>query len=160
MPIKKHAVPKAGDRFGRLTVVGSYDFRSKDGRLRHRCLCRCDCGGTIEAMVENLFSGSTRSCGCVRVEDTVKRHVEGHGTAQRNNSSGYKGVSYRTRGALRWRCDLVHHGKLHMSNHATPEEAAKAYDELAIRLRGPNACLNFPEDHPNHPNRKPARRIP
>ena len=159
MPTKKHTLPKPGDRFGRLTVLETIDFRSPDGRLRHRCLCRCECGGTIEAMVENLYSGCTRSCGCVRVEDTTKRHVEGWRAAQKNNASGYKGVSYRKRGALRWVCDLVHLNKLHRSYHATPEEAADAYDELAIRLRGPNACINFPERHPSHPNRKPARKV-
>ena len=61
---------------------------------------------------------------------------------------------------LRWVCDLVHHGKLHRSYHATAEEAARAYDETAIRLRGPDTRVNFPEDHPEHRNRKPARRIP
>lgn len=156
----KHPLPHIGDVFGKLTVERVKDIRDASGRLRHFCVCRCECGKTVETNFDNLWKGRTTSCGCVRTEITVERHEKGWEAAQRKNQSGYKGVSYRQRGALRWRMSLDYKKHTYYSNHGTAEEAARAYDCLAIKLRGPTTCINFPEEHPEHPNRKPARRIP
>ncbi len=63
MPIngKPHSV-FAGDRFGRLTVVG---FSHNDKRFRRHYSVRCDCGRTKTVQGTLLRSGNTRSCGCL-----------------------------------------------------------------------------------------------
>lgn len=65
---------------------------------------------------------------------------------QSNNISGYKGVSYhRASGkymACLWKDKIHHYGGL----HATPEEAARAYDDLAREYHGEYARLNFPQE--------------
>lgn len=71
-----------------------------------------------------------------------------------DNQSGYKGVYY---GTSAWIATI---GNVYLGSFKTPEEAARAYDKRAIQLQKEFACLNFPEDHPEHPNRCPARRIP
>ena len=52
-----------GRKFGRLTVLKLLPER-KNGQLVW--LCRCECGNTIEVRKSSLFSGKTRSCGCLR----------------------------------------------------------------------------------------------
>lgn len=74
-------------------------------------------------------------------------------TARKDSKSGYKGVY---RGTSAW---IAAVGDTYIGSFGTPEEAARAYDRMAIRIQGEFACVNFPEEHPDHRNRKPARRI-
>lgn len=61
----------------------------------------------------------------------------------KNNRSGFKGVyRYRDGRFGAWiMADLVGH---HLGYHPTKEDAARAYDEAAVRLHGEFARLNFP----------------
>lgn len=59
------------------------------------------------------------------------------------NATGYRGV-YAVNG--RWVARVNLHGRTHRTRtFATPTEAAQAYDELAQRVHGEFARLNFPE---------------
>lgn len=53
--------------FGRLTVLGRTAGRANWWD------CRCECGGLKSAAAENLRRGSTRSCGCLRRENSERR---------------------------------------------------------------------------------------
>jgi hypothetical protein len=52
-----------GQRFGRLTVKCC-----AEGDGKPHWLCQCDCGNECVVVGENLRSGNTRSCGCLRRE--------------------------------------------------------------------------------------------
>lgn len=54
----------ANERFGRLTFTGT-ETRANGVR---RLLCHCDCGKDAWAILANLRSGHTNSCGCLRTE--------------------------------------------------------------------------------------------
>ena len=76
-------------------------------------------------------------------------HVVSHADNMRNrgpfknNKSGYRGVRVLVNG--RWNAAISHQGKtIHIGNFATAEEAARAWDERALLLRGANTRLNFP----------------
>ena len=65
--------------------------------------------------------------------------------APTTNTSGYKGVTYH-RGKKAWMASANHNNKAYFAGyHQTPELAAKAYDELAKKLWGDFAKLNFHE---------------
>ena len=159
MPTRKHPTPQPGERFGRLTVIRFLgDERGSTGRVRHMYECACGCGRTTTAAAGNLVSGNTVSCGCLGDERRMRGLTTGVQTALKTNRVGYKGV-YRTQDG-RWRMTFIHGKRRHVSYYASAKAAARAYDAMAIELRGPDACINFPEEHPDHLNRKPARRIP
>lgn len=65
--------------------------------------------------------------------------------ADKDNASGFKGIS-RTGGKRSpWRADIVADAiREYLGVFATPEEAARAYDAAALRLHGEFARLNFP----------------
>ena len=66
--------------------------------------------------------------------------------ANKNNTSGYKGVSWHKRNK-KWACQIKHnYKKIHVGNYATPEEAARAYDAKAKEFQGEFAYLNFPDE--------------
>ena len=64
---------KAGDIFGRLTVVGySHSAKRRDGKAGERVMnCVCECGAKIKVRTSNIKSGNTKSCGCLHSENTV-----------------------------------------------------------------------------------------
>lgn len=156
----KRIPPKPGDRIGRLTVLRNSVKRGKDGRPTKTCVCRCDCGAEVEVPIYPLLKGTVVSCGCRRREHCLEDAALGRYRAQKGNETGYKGVvRVKDRPGL-WRAQIVIGYKQHRRYAKSAMEAAALYDEMAIELRGPTACLNFPEDHPDHPNRRPARRDP
>lgn len=56
-------------RFGRGTVLSEAE-RNKAGRRVYVLLC--ECGNTYSTCMDNLKSGGTKSCGCLKV-DTMKK---------------------------------------------------------------------------------------
>lgn len=58
----------------RKTVIGT---KSRSGRW----LFKCECGSEIEAIVYNVRSGHTSSCGCLR-QETISRRNHKHGQAR------------------------------------------------------------------------------
>lgn len=94
-----------GDRYARLTVVE--EVEQQNGRRRVR-FC-CDCGNEKIALLENVRTGRTTSCGCYLMEVSTKHGMKGHpgyeswrnmiarttegGSAQRNRPN-YVGVSH------------------------------------------------------------------
>lgn len=60
----------------------------------------------------------------------------------RNNRSGYKGVHWH-KGAKKWRSQIKTNGKrIHLGYFENKNDAARAYNEAAIRLHGSFARLN------------------
>lgn len=63
---------------------------------------------------------------------------------QSNNTSGYKGVSWR-KDKKKWQARASYEGQtIRLGYFNSAEEAARAYDKEATRLFGEFAVLNFP----------------
>ena len=54
-----------GQQFGKLTVRHIHHHKGKRGQILWWCLC--ECGGSAVVTTDNLRSGNSRSCGCVRM---------------------------------------------------------------------------------------------
>lgn len=75
---------------------------------------------------------------CTRGENV--RNQAGH----RDRKSPYKGI---TKKRQRWFAHVAVNGRSYWtSGYATPEEAARAYDKIALEHHGEFARLNFPQD--------------
>lgn len=58
-----------GKRFGRLEVIApAPPIVYYNGRKRTAWSCLCDCGNVCTVVACSLKSGSTTSCGCVKIE--------------------------------------------------------------------------------------------
>jgi hypothetical protein len=75
-----------GQRFGRLTVI-----RLSYTRKNAYWLCRCDCGQITTVVRYHLVKGTTRSCGCIKVE-----RLRTHGD--------WGSIEYRTWQSIHQRC--------------------------------------------------------
>lgn len=61
---------RAGDKHGRLTVIS---HEGKDHRGKHLWLCLCDCGKNKVVVSDNLSSGKSNSCGCLKIEFLARK---------------------------------------------------------------------------------------
>lgn len=58
-------IDRTGRRYGRLTVV---EYAGKDCRGKLLWKCKCDCGNEKNVVSDNLSSGKSNSCGCLKRE--------------------------------------------------------------------------------------------
>jgi len=57
-----------GQKFGRLQVI---ERLGNDRWKKARWLCRCTCGKSVIANSGDLLTGNTKSCGCLRADNTA-----------------------------------------------------------------------------------------
>jgi hypothetical protein len=60
-----------GSVYGRLTVIGLHEQRTKSGQAQW--ICACTCGNTYIVEGRSLRSGRTKSCGCLNNEKRAER---------------------------------------------------------------------------------------
>ena len=98
---KRLPAPVIGQKFGRLEVITP--TTSERGGKKSKGfydLCRCDCGTVTPVVRAWLYSGNTKSCGCLHKEATAAASVtHGHSTAK-----GLKSKTYRAWRKMRDRC--------------------------------------------------------
>ena len=61
---------RTGDRYGRLKVIS---HKGRDHRGKHLWLCKCDCGNEKVVVGDNLSSGKSNSCGCLKAEFLARK---------------------------------------------------------------------------------------
>ena len=61
---------RTGDKHGRLTVISHV---GKDHRNKHLWLCLCECGNEKVVVSDNLSSGKSNSCGCLKDEVLARK---------------------------------------------------------------------------------------
>lgn len=99
-----------GLRFGRLIVVDEADPYKWRGRVSRRCwLCECACGRSVTVRDDSLKRGHTRSCGCLRDDETRNRMTRHGGKTSKDRLPEYEvwqALLHRSGGAqvcARWR---------------------------------------------------------
>ncbi len=88
---------------------------------------------------------------CTIEQNNANRRKRGTGHGSRTPTSQYLGVTYCRR-RKKWVSYIKHKGKSrNLGLFEIEEEAARAHDKAAWAQWGEYACLNFPEDYPDHP---------
>lgn len=63
-----------GQVFGKLRVIRKdSDFYFPSGSHSEKYLCECECGNLVVVGRKNLLSGNSKSCGCQRLDASVRR---------------------------------------------------------------------------------------
>ena len=60
------AIDRYGEEHGKLTIREYIGSRKYGGRTRRFCVAECQCGGRLEAPIEQIVRGGITSCGCLR----------------------------------------------------------------------------------------------
>ncbi len=95
---------KAGDRYGRLTVVEEEGREiGRDGSIYRRFTCECDCGKLASIRLHELRRGGVKSCGCIR-----ERH--GFSVSQGSRRTYNRWLSMRSRCLNPSHKDYGHYG--------------------------------------------------
>ena len=143
---RERSVDLTGQQFGRLTVIEP--IKNANGSIK-KWKCQCECGKITVCCRENLQSGTTRSCGCLReeirkdnmrkaihfVEGTCIERIASQKTCA-NNTTGHRGVYRRDRN--KWRASIGFQGKVYnLGSFSTYEDAVKARLDAESQLYTP-----------------------
>ena len=123
-----------GDRFSKLKVVAFVGVNKNRKRV---WLCRCDCGNLLNVVSGHLLSGHSTSCGCTRLQNSIKA------TKLSNTRHGMNGTKeYHAWSELKQRCN----------NPKEPQY--KNYGARGIKVcdRWLHSFENFYEDMGNAPD--------
>ena len=138
-----------GKRFGRLLVLEDTGRRGYHSILWR---CRCDCGKITDVPSYDLLHGRVISCGCYAAENRLKNLVPrsalgqiehtnvsklNSSQPQKNNRSGYRGVSWTQfkSGRGKWIAVInFKRTRYYLGLYDTPEEAHRAYMEAKEKL--------------------------
>jgi len=127
---------------------GGWIFCRRNGRRRkvttlqmHTFIISCPKGKQVDHINHNGLDNRKENLRiCSSMQNTHNTQI------RKNNSSGFKGVSWYKRHD-KWVAEIASHGTRHfLGYHDTPEEAARAYDAKAKELHGEFAYLNFPDE--------------
>lgn len=92
-----------GKKFGKWTVIKEVEpQREPNGHLRHRWMCKCDCGTVRTVKGRYLTSGRSCSCGCDRISKNAKRMI---------THNMYKTRIYKVWEDMKSRCDNPHNNR-------------------------------------------------
>ncbi|WP_099301876.1 AP2 domain-containing protein [Bacillus sp. Marseille-P3800] len=138
-----------GSIFGRLTALKIVGYKaSKNSNV---WLCDCSCGRQTTAYTNQLTSGDTKSCGCLKkdaekmnIDGEIRaRYVEGVSTValgrkpRKNSSTGVNGVSFDKR-SNKYVARIKLDGKSHyLGQYKTLSEAELARKEAEEKLFTP-----------------------
>lgn len=146
-----------GQQFGYWKVLNDKTIRSKTGG--RVALCQCICGTTKYVLVESLFSGHSKSCGCRRLEEmspgqskgqskgqVLMKQIHDEGLAPRyinkkinkNSTTGHTGVTWREKEHKYFAYIMVDRKQISLGLHeklADAIAARKAAEEKYFRSK-------------------------
>lgn len=62
-----------GKKYGRLEIIKEVPKDNRKVAGKRELTCKCDCGNIVNVNAVRMFSGMTKSCGCLRIESRHKR---------------------------------------------------------------------------------------
>lgn len=93
-----------GERFHRLIVIKEVPRKGREREV----LARCDCGKETIVVLQNLRSGHTKSCGCMKKE-SGSSHIT-HGYTRKGRCDG----TYSCYRDMRTRCENPNYREFHL----------------------------------------------
>jgi len=102
--MSRQMIDLTGRKFGRLTVLRPTERRTS-GRVVWEC--KCDCGNMICVASNSLLDGDTKSCGCLRKENSkmmgenTREDLQGQ---RFGKLTAIRALDERTSGQVVWEC--------------------------------------------------------
>lgn len=90
-----------GQRFGKLTAVRPTEKRASTSIIWE---CLCDCGNTTFVPGNNLRSGNTKSCGCLRKAEMAQRRAVDLVGQRFGKLTAVRSTEERRNGSVVWEC--------------------------------------------------------
>ncbi len=126
------------------TVYAKRHVRLSDGRWSTQYLHRAVLPGVPRV---DHRDGNGLNCRRSNLRPADRRQNGANARIALSNSSGFKGVNWHRRGR-KWQARIEAGGRqVYLGLFASPEEAARAYDDAARRLQGEYAAVNFPGEN-------------
>lgn len=117
----------------RYRVVGIGEHRNY---LVHRIIMKLMTGKEPLATIDHI-DGDKFNNRWANLRDATMPEQGGNRVVSRNNTSGYRGVSWVSTGRKHWRAEIMRNGvSRYLGAFTTPEAAAAAYEIAARKIHG------------------------
>jgi|SRR5882672_148209 len=114
-------------------------YRNKNHIYMHRIITNCQSTEEVDHENHNTLDNRKQNLRKCSHEENCR-----NGQMRYNNTSGYKGVSWK-KSIGKWQARIgIKNQKLYLGVFETPEEAAKAYDQASILYHGEFGFRNLP----------------
>lgn len=137
---EKNLTDLTGKRFGRLTVLQRSETKSKSRKVIWKCVC--DCGRKTNVLSDRLLNGTTKSCGCLKVDKgkSVQSYNQENlfkdgvftpllkSKLRSDNTTGVKGVyAVKRKNSIKYQAKIgLKNKEIFLGTYDTIEEAEKA----------------------------------
>ncbi len=91
--MRNFTIINVGDRFSRLVALERSGRKTPDNKCFYRYF-KCDCGSIKEIMEYSVYSGYTKSCGCLNKEISIKINTK-HNMSRSRIYHIWKGIKMR-----------------------------------------------------------------
>lgn len=103
----------------------------------HRLIVNCPDDMLVDHINGNRLDNRKQNLRICTFNENIRNRKK-----HKNNSSGYKGVSYH-KGKKKFQCRISYNGiRINLGNYECAKEAAIAYNKKAVELYGEFALLN------------------
>ena len=60
-----------GTKINRWTIIKEV---TKPNETPRKYICKCECGTEVVRPLQGIFTGNSKSCGCLKIEQTIKKN--------------------------------------------------------------------------------------
>ena len=139
---RKNIIDLTGQQFGRLTVLY---MAPHELNQRVKWHCKCECGNEIDVLGSQLREGKTKSCGCLRYQQSPLLDIQGQ---RFGKLIAIEPTQQRIGSSVVWKCqcdcgNIYYTTRAHLMNNYTNSCGCSTISKGELKIKDLLTQLNY-----------------